>query len=106
MTCKFYAGMVFGNDLSLLSKPGYHKRVTGVWGFYKLRQHLLQEVMYQLFESRIRTKSGLEIFDKIFFGREVFAQVFPYLGLATICGIYDDCRIPLFCFLCLCGHDF
>ena len=72
MTCKFYAGMVFGNDLSLLSKPGYHKRVTGVWGFYKLRQHLLQEVMYQLFESRIRTKSGLEIFDKIFFGREVY----------------------------------
>ena len=72
MTCKFYAGMVFGNDLSLLSKPGYHKRVTGVWGFYKLRQHLLQEVMYQLFESRIRTKSGLEIFDKNFFGREVY----------------------------------
>jgi len=33
MTCKFYAGMVFGNDLSLLSKPGYRKRVTGVWGF-------------------------------------------------------------------------
>ena len=72
MTCKFYAGMVFGNDLSLLSKPGYLKRVTAVWGFYKLRQHLLQEVMYQLFESRIRTKSGLEIFDKIFFGREVY----------------------------------
>ena len=72
MTCKFYAGMVFGNDLSLLSKPGYRKRVTGVWGFYKLRQHPLQEEMYQLFKSRIRTKSGLEIFDKIFFGREVY----------------------------------
>jgi len=27
---------------------------------------------HQLFESRIRTKSGLEIFDKIFFGREVY----------------------------------